>query len=210
MFTDFKIAAGMLNNFHVPITDNIHTDAFLNEIRVKIDSPNLLYDYVDSKGLNRQRADFVRMEANEINNFPRLTEEDVILLSLGTYQLKLARSYCSEHLANGLYIIEIYRDTALQDLPDYGINEDVWLLRGRIQSRHVRSRTYYCYILVNNVLTIDNSNIIHHYCTCLTGRRTVGTCAHIISIVWYLGYARHEGFTAPAAFLNDVIVDTNV
>lgn len=45
---------------------------------------------------------------------------------------------------------------------------------------------------------------------CSSDERTVGTCAHIVSIMWYLGYTRHEGFTAPAAFLNDIIIDNNV
>lgn len=116
-----------------------------------------------------------------------------------------AAGYCAEHLSNGLYIIETYREGALDDLPDYGIHEDAWLLRGRIQSRHVRVKTYFCYILISSA-----NNIVQQYCTCLTGRRTIGTCAHIVSIVCYLGYARHTGFTAPASFLNAVIVDTDM
>lgn len=207
MFTDFKIAAAIINHFHEPIADSNNVESYLNIIRNKMDSPNLLHNYVERKRLNNRRADFLRIEANNVQNFPHLTEEHVILLSLGTYQLKLARSYCSEHLRNGLYSIEIYRENALEDLPDYGINEDVWLLRGRVQSRHRRSKTYYCYVLVKNNNTNNDNDIVQHYCTCLTGRRTMGTCAHIISIIWYLGYARHEGFTAPASFLNDVIVD---
>lgn len=31
-----------------------------------------------------------------------------------------------------------------------------------------------------------------YYCTCITGARTLGTCAHIASILWYLGFARHQ------------------
>lgn len=44
MFIDFKIAADMLNNFHTPIDDNILAEAFVNIIRERTDSPNLLYD----------------------------------------------------------------------------------------------------------------------------------------------------------------------
>ena len=28
--------------------------------------------------------------------------------------------------------------------------------------------------------------------TSKSGARTVGTCAHAVSVLWYLGYARHE------------------
>ncbi|KAF9416045.1 hypothetical protein HW555_006457 [Spodoptera exigua] len=131
MFGDFKIAAAIINHFHVLIQDNVH-------------------------------AEFLKSYKTQKNR--------------------------------------------LDDLPDYGIQENVWLLRGRIQSRHVRQRTYYCYILINNNSNEDN-DIVQHYCTCISGRRTMGTCAYTISIIWYLGYAIHEGFTAPAMFLNDVIID---
>lgn len=90
----------------------------------------------------------MRLDANDVQ-FPRHTEEQVLLLALGTYQMKLAKSYCSEHLQNGIYTIEVYRQNALEDLPQYGINEASWLLRGRIQSRHIRARIYYCYIIIN-------------------------------------------------------------
>lgn len=29
------------------------------------------------------------------------------------------------------------------------------------------------------------------YCLCKTGARVVGVCAHVASVLWYLGYARH-------------------
>ena len=37
-----------------------------------------------------------------------------------------------------------------------------------------------------------NEPILRHYCTCKTGARTLGSRAHIASILWYLGYARHQ------------------
>jgi hypothetical protein len=204
MFIDFKIAAAILNHFHVPIEDNALAEEFLTQIRAKRDCPNILFDYVKRTRLNACRAHFQRLEANDLENFPSLSEEQIIIMALGTYQLKLARSYCAEHMQNVLYLIEVYRENRLRDLPIDGNNENVWLRRGHMQSRHVRARTYYCYILLNNN---NESNIEQHYCTCLTGRRTMGTCAHIVSIIWYLGYARHTGFTAPATFLNYVIID---
>lgn len=202
MFADFRIAAAIINRFHIPIDDSEYAEAFITEINQRLHTPTILYDYVERKRLNSRRADFTRVEESDID-FPRFSEEQIIKIALGTYQVKLAKSYCSEHLQNGLYSIEIYREAALEDLPNYGINEDAWLLRGRIQSRHVRARKYYCYLLVHN------NNIVQRYCTCITGRRTVGTCAHILSIIWYLGYAIHEGFVGPALFLNDVIVDVD-
>lgn len=87
--------------------------------------------------INRQRATFVRMEANipELADFPRMTYDELFLITLGIYHLKLARSYCHEHLRrNNNYVIEVYRHPELI--------QNKTLIRGRIQSRHVRLRQY--------------------------------------------------------------------
>lgn len=50
-----------------------------------------------------------------------------------------------------------------------------------------------------NADAIENVNgnpglvpIVGYYCTCKSGARTLGTCAHIASVLSYLGYAKHE------------------
>ena len=30
------------------------------------------------------------------------------------------------------------------------------------------------------------------YCDCQSGARTLGACAHVTSVLWYLGIARHD------------------
>ncbi|XP_046976419.1 uncharacterized protein LOC124542519 [Vanessa cardui] len=81
-----------------------------------------------------------------------------------------------------------------------------YLLRGRIKSRHVSSRTYYTYLLLNkNEETRDTlSAISGYYCSCLVGSRTVGCCAHVMTITWYLSWGRHNDVNAPAQFLDNV------
>ncbi|CAH2088900.1 unnamed protein product [Euphydryas editha] len=40
------------------------------------------------------------------------------------------------------------------------------------------------------------------------GRRIVGCCAYVMTVVWYLGWARHETniISAPAQFLDVIVV----
>ncbi|XP_045510487.1 uncharacterized protein LOC123705641 [Colias croceus] len=211
MFVDFKIGASLLNAFRPVFENHRLASDIINIIDEKINNPNRLFDYVELKNLNRQRRDFVRMEANLpfLNDFPRLTEECIVLHALGTYHIKLAKSYVAEHFRDGVYLIELYREESLDDLNRCNILQtNVWLLRIKIQSRHVRSRTYNTYILIDRD-QIGRNAIVEHYCTCLTGRRTVGSCAHIVSVLWFLGLGRHEPFIAPAEHLLDVIVDDN-
>lgn len=60
----------------------------------------LLADYIVENILNRHRATFRRLleDGPEVTDFPRLTQEDLISFSIGTYHVRLARSYTSEHI----------------------------------------------------------------------------------------------------------------
>jgi hypothetical protein len=50
--------------------------------------------------------------------------------------------------------------------------------------------------------------ILGYYCTCRSGARTVGTCAHVASVLWYLGYARHQpNVRYPSSSLLNKILD---
>lgn len=98
---------------------------------------------MEDKQLNRHRVAFIRLDANDprLEDFPNLSENDVTMLSLGSHQLKLAKSYCAEHINNGLYLIEIYQDYGLADFEEYNMpHNNVWLLRIRIQSSSHKSK----------------------------------------------------------------------
>lgn len=208
MMTDFRIAAAVINATRHPYEDSRYAEQFINIINENINRENELAEYVREHNLNRQRVAFVPIDANNeaFNDFPQLTYEDLILFTLGTYHLRIARSYCYEHLRpNGLYIVELYRHQQL-------INNKI-LIRGRIQSRHTRSKQYYTYILVNPRVTDTTvrRSIEGYYCSCIHGRRTIGSCAHIASVIYYLSWARHQDHTdAPAAFLDSTIVPIDI
>lgn len=38
----------------------------------------------------------------------------------------------------------------------------------------------------------NNEPITGYYCTCVSGSRILGSCAHVASVLWFLGYARHQ------------------
>lgn len=132
-------------------------------------------------------------------NFPVLTIEDIIKFSIGTYHVKLARSYCSEHIkTTGVYNMEIYRQPA---------EEAHILIRCRIQSRHVGTKTYYTYIIFDENLN-GITAIKEYYCSCYHGKRKLGSCAHVVSVIYYLGWARHQDhFDHPALGMDYVLID---
>ena len=109
-----------------------------------------------------------------LQNFPRISEDELRNLTVGIYQLKLARAYTMEHLdEEGEYIISLNDDIA-----------DI--LRVCIQSRHTSSKSYLLWI------QYSHSSVQSWYCQCKAGARVLGACAHISSVLWYLGFARHN------------------
>ncbi|CAM4834786.1 unnamed protein product [Rotaria magnacalcarata] len=92
--------------------------------------------------------------------------------------IKLARTYVEEHLdQEGDYTVELDANTDN-------------ILRCTIQSRHSNAVKYKSWIQYS----LSGDPIIAWYCTCPGGAVTIGACAHIVSIVWYLSYARHHHF----------------
>ncbi|KAF9405301.1 hypothetical protein HW555_013910, partial [Spodoptera exigua] len=193
MFEFFKIAAALINAYHRLIDDNIHEQTFLNIINERLTLTNILADIVKRHNYNRRRVQFRSLSADvgELNDFPRLTEEDLVLVVL----IKQARSYYGEHLnPNGEFVIEIESGVLTEHARELG--ENVVIIRGRIQSRHVR--TYYVYFGWNTTLS-GREAIAHYYCTCNVGKRNVvGCCSHTMCLVWYMRFARQKKLIGPA------------
>ena len=45
-------------------------------------------------------------------------------------------------------------------------------------------------------------------CSCPCGLRTIGCCAHVASLIWYLAYARHAGWKPSNPNWGKHIIDT--
>lgn len=113
--------------------------------------------------------------------------------TIGTYQVKLAPSYVQDKLqrdGQDEYQIEMSRDENRIPRPGF--------LRVRVYSRF-RTATKH-QLCISDIPTTEeeeddemegNLNVIQgHYCTCKSGTRTVDCCAHIASVIWYLGYTK--------------------
>lgn len=117
------------------------------------------------------------MEEELLEDFPKLSDSQLRDLTLGVYQLKQAKSYTQEHVSSeGNYEFTVHK-------------EEPGLIRVRIQSRHSSSKSYLLWVSYNT--DQDEDCITGWYCQCKAGARTVGCCAHIASVLWYLGYQRH-------------------
>lgn len=116
-----------------------------------------------------------------------MTIEYLKVLTAGIYQIKLAPSYVQDKLQreeNDEFQVELLRDQ--NRLPEPGF------LRVRLYSRFRNRTRYQLWISYLPNAPVDNNPIRGYYCTCKSGARTLGTCVHITSVLWYLGFARHQ------------------
>lgn len=211
LMTDFSIAAALINKFHTRISDRDDAEQILSVINERMYQHNTLADYVIQYNLNRRRSHFVNITvgSENLNDFPRLTMSELLLISCGPYQIRQSRSYYGEHIrASGTYTVEICRE-GNNNLPGDFLENNCWILRGKIQSRHIGRKIYYVYFIINNN-NAGRHAIQQYYCNCIVGKRTVGCCAHVMTVIWYIGWARFEqDVTPPAQFLDNVLCYCN-
>ena len=103
-------------------------------------------------------------------------------MTFGVYQLKQSLSYTKEHLdINGNYIFELYEEKAN-------------ILHVKINSRHQSQTVHNIWIEFDHRLKLKEGQnpIMNWYCSCKAGARILGMCAHITSVIWYLGVARNN------------------
>lgn len=192
------IVCAMINAFGSrPITD-IHAGA---EVASRMLEASNESNHTQGRlsAIARERAEWKRYDA-QMCLFPELDEDDLkdlcfgmkVLflqkkLSLflpGSYQIKQAVSYIKEHLKPSV----INDDEFEFEVELCSKYEN--LVRARFTSRHSKSKTYITIIQ-------HNSRSIRHpiegwYCTCVTGCRDVGCCAHVAALLWHLGVCRAE------------------
>jgi len=136
----------------------------------------------DEKNINNDEE--VEISSPQIlKEFPKMTVNEIKeKITCGSYQVKLASKYINEHLeSNGGFTFFVHKSA-----PD--------LIRVRMQSRHVRSTKHCLWVQFEPSNEEKNGEVTGWYCTCKAGRRLVGCCAHIASVIWFLGFARHQGY----------------
>ncbi|XP_061180161.1 uncharacterized protein LOC133188674 [Saccostrea echinata] len=188
------LVAALCNKYRQPLNaGNPENDVILAaKMRYLASQTNKLQERVESEGLHRRVKSWTPINAADSLDFPRLSEEDLCNLTIGVYQLKLAKGYTAQHMdEEGDYVIMVNAD-----IPDV-----LWI---RIRSRHISGKQY--------LLWIEHSEgaVTGWYCQCRAGARVVGACAHVASVLWFLGYERHTNAFRPTQDWADYLEDAAV
>lgn len=191
---DFLLICGaIINRYHPSIVMEGADVAAAELMRERAQEPNVVQARVEVENLTLRRARWVPFTPQRVPLFPQLTLDDLRRLTFGTYQVYLSPSYIQDlHLRADL-IEENEVDNVLEidertDEPGF--------IRVRVFSRFRNALRYQLWISFDEEYVVGNRMndfpILGYYCTCKAGARTLGTCAHLASVLWYLGFARHE------------------
>lgn len=134
------------------------------------------------------RTGWIDLTDYHLPGFPELTMDYLRELTMGVYQLKQSASYSkykSDRDNDSKYHFQVllFKDG---------------LLRARLFFRHTSETKYYTFVAYKDRLLDeetgenDGAELIQGwYCSCKIAR-TIGCCAHVCSLLWKLGYAKHQ------------------
>lgn len=211
LMDDFRIGAMLINLFYNTITPNKDdAEEIATQMLERADTPNHLEKLVFSNQFQRHIKDFQPGNENDVA-FPRMQKHELKQISLGNYQITQMSRYAIEHLSSSenQFTFNICPDSALKSLENLiattQIQEPILVL-AVLLSRFSRNK-HQTFVLADK--TQDGAESIKaHCCDCRHGIRTVGCCSHIMCLIGYLSYLRHNPRLLKEAskFLNDKFI----
>ena len=174
--------AGYLHNIYGKRvwTEDDAGAGILEHMESRMSLRNTLADEVETNRWNRRPTLLQKISTTEVTDFPRLSESDLLLLTSGSYQLREAASYLAEILdPDDRAELSFVRTTPT-------------IIRLNIRSRHRSNTEYRVYVEYEPYDDSDVNSIKRYCCDCKNGLRTVGCCAHVATVLYYLSHARFQ------------------
>uniref|UniRef100_T1K796 DDE Tnp4 domain-containing protein n=1 Tax=Tetranychus urticae TaxID=32264 RepID=T1K796_TETUR len=188
-----RVCCALVNAFHQRIESDVGYQTQIAEtILSREGKENLFAKMVEEKGMHRLRTDFELKNIDEVHTWfsSEITMDDLYFLAAGTYQLKYCASYYHDMRRVNMdgILFELYNHRNIENdiYAQYGIDCDgPLLLRTKLRSRHKRG-------------TEENQRVLLH---CMSGARTSGCCAHVLTVIWYGSIGSLSNPPIPAAHL---------
>lgn len=201
---DFEICASLVNAFCSKIvSDENDWQRIGNSMLNRLNQQCLLPSIVHLIPANSYIA------VSNLTLFPKYTYQDMKNISHGSYQIRLARSYCQAHVKanNGIFIIKVCDANVCQKFCGRLLVNTLQplLLLLELKSRFRANMFHRSHVLLS--LDLNGKYIVNEYCcSCRHGRRTVGCCSHVMLIIWYTLFVDQTkaGSLFPSSNLDDV------
>lgn len=178
---DFQICAALVNAFCRELQSDSNDWNNIGDLMLsKMNQSNILSQYIQHIPNTSFKS------VNNLTLYPKFKYNDLKEIALGSYQIRLAKSYCQTHIKanNNKFIINVCDDVNLckryfKDL----LSGSPLLLSIDLLSRFQSNKYHKSYVLLD---FFDQKYKVKGYCcSCRHGCRTVGCCSHVMLVIWY-------------------------
>lgn len=194
IMADFEIGAALINRGLKPriIDENKYTD-MANRMVNRLDMDNKVQRIVNKTSFEK----LIRKQSYYLFEniaFPILSYEDLEKIACGEYQIAQARRYLSTQSNNqNLPIYTFFREDMDKHFQsEYQSTDQLILVMINLKSRFISTKVYRVFTLFDKSKTGFGS-VVEYCCDCKVGSRTVGCCSHVMTLLYYLGYAPSIG-----------------
>jgi len=198
----FKIACALINAYSPKIFTDTEFHVNLAETCLeRVTLSNDLQRLVIEEQLDRRGGKWLVADSTAIEDFPVLTINDLKSITLGIYQINLARRYSRQHMFEDKYSLSVLKENHTTN--------NLHIIRAKIESRFRSNSGHLCWIqyLPNST---GPKSIEGWHCQCKVGARVVGCCSHVASVIWFMGFYRHQNVTEIKPYtLTDRILDAS-
>lgn len=202
---DVSICSALINRFFITFEPNKGIgETIARRMLARVDMVNDLANIVNSSTFQNHYKYLDIFD--DFDTLPTLNEHDLIMISLGRYQIEQAASYCRVHLKNydGLFRMFALGEEQMQKF--FGHLEtgesSLLLLMVRLDSRFRSKKSYDAFVLIDR--NGENENVVLKYCCdCYCGSRTVGCCSHVMTLIWFALFIKNRDIPNPAGFLDN-------
>jgi hypothetical protein len=170
-----RIACAIFNKYFPAINPPQEFHARIAElIELHDNNENPLKTEIEEQGLKRMNnVRWQKATPASVPDFPKLSYDDLKMMTLGSYQLDTANNYNQEHMnGSSEYEIFIHRDT-----------ENI--IRAMVQSRFIRCKSHPVWTKYEPGKN-DLSGLLGRLCGCKVGERTLGACSHVSAVSFTL------------------------
>lgn len=208
MMDDFQIAAALINRSKKSLVQTENPEWIANRMLSRMNLANELSKFVSKDSFKKKISRKEYTMLTDLLIFPQLTMHDLYRISCGPYQIEQAKCYGYDHLEAHGNNFEVFTfSNAVLDSVDKNLLKDApnaVLVMAQQKSRFVSSSKYRSYVLFDLDGT-DYNCILEYCCECKVGKRTVGCCSHVMTIIYYLSFAQYNnGIPKIAKHLDNV------
>jgi len=171
----FRIACALLNCYFVALANNESEHRkIVDKVKQLEKESNTLKSWVEEKQIEGRLlvADWTPADARTVDDFPKLTWEELKEIFLGVYQLRIGARYVSQHINDdGDFKIFVYRHSESNSA----------IISAKLQSRFRSNVKHLLWVKFDSRLSGVKS-VQGVYCRCQVGARTIGSCGHIAAV----------------------------